>query len=156
MQQGLAPSWTPHCRLAGGATSSGTESKNDNIGTGGTGYVAGVIEYPTAGSTMGVTIAGKTPTSKRVRATSKSTPEVIERGMDSSMADDGEPTGVGRSSSRSVPGSTSGATPSSGQINPSKSPPPHWTMAHVRGEVHPYRPTPPEAGSSTRTGRLCR
>ena len=96
---------------------------------------------------MGVTIAGKTPTSKRARATSTSMPEFGERGMHLSMVVNGEPTGVGRSSSRSVLGSTKGATPSSGQINPNKSP--YWTTAHVREEVHPYQPTPPEADPPT-------
>ena len=44
--------------------------------------------------------------------------------MHSSTAANREPTGVGRSSSRSVSGSTNGTTPSSGQISPNKSPPP--------------------------------
>ena len=77
-QQGLAPAGLPTAGLAGEATPSGTESTTDNIGTGGTGCIAGVMGNPTAGSTMGVTIAGKTPTSKRACATSRSMPEVVK------------------------------------------------------------------------------
>ena len=84
----------------------------------------GIGKTPQQGPQWASPFAGKTPTSKRARATSTSTHDVGDKGMPLSMAATVEPTGVGRSSSRSVPGSTKGVTPSSGQMSPNKSPPP--------------------------------
>ena len=102
---------------------------------------------PPSGSTTGVTIPGRTPTSRNTYASSISTPDGVDRGTAPSTTGDGETTGVGISSSTSVPGSTSGVTPSSRQINPSKSP--HRTTALVRGEVRPHRSSPLDSETPT-------
>ena len=152
-QQGLAPSWTPHCRTSRRSHPQWNrvhERQHRNRGHGirrrGHGKPHGRIHNGRHHRRQDSHIQENTSRSMP-EVVERGMPEVVERGMDSSTADDGEPTGVGRSCSRSVPGSTSGATPTSGQINPSKSP--HLTSALVSGEVHPYRPTPPEADPPT-------
>ena len=65
----------PPAGLAGEAASRGSETTTDNSGIGGTGDAAGVMEDSPWGFIMGVTITGRTPTSRRTRVSSRSTPD---------------------------------------------------------------------------------
>ena len=102
-------------------TTSGCVITTDTPGVPGTGHPAAVTTSPPlpSGSHMWVTNSGKLATSWNTRSRSTSTPTCVGRGPAPC-----EVAGVGSSSSKSVPGSTSGATPNSGQISPP--PPPNY------------------------------
>ena len=108
---------------------------------------AGVTDGSTTGSIIGITINGKTATSRRARATSRSMSRDVEPTSERRTSPavtasvDGEPSGVGSSSSRSVPVSSSPTMVQYYSVAMIQG----ATVADSRRSPHPAHPKDPEA-----------